>query len=342
MARPPLKLPHPPHGVIASLAGGFEAVNARLELILLPLALDLFLWLGPRLSILPLVERVSNFIVSELGAGASAEQQAVLEMFSRRMHEYGQSFNLFSFLSTAPLGVPSLFAARGSTVGPAGQPPVWYVDSVPLYLVFWAAFALLGLFLGAVYFGGIAQQVRDRKLDLRLLLRQVWGNWARLTALAVLMAAFLLVVGTPMLLISAVLWVFSPLAGSLAWLLAFTLLLWALFYCGFALHAMLLARRGLLGALWDSVRMVQFNLPHAASLFLLVVVINVGLALVWNIPEDDSWLMLLGVGGHALISTALAAATFVFYQDRYRWWLEMRENLQARAEAEKRGVARKS
>jgi hypothetical protein len=342
MAQPSLKLPTPPHGVIASLAGGFETVNARLELILLPLALDLFLWLGPRLSILPLVERLSQTVVSELGAGASADQQAVLEMFSQRMREYGQTFNLFSFISTAPLGLPSLFAGRGSSVAPMGQPPIWYVDSVPVYLVFWAAFVLLGLFLGALYFGGIAQQVRDRRLNLAVLLRQVWGDWARLTTLALLAALFLLIVGTPLLIISVILWLLSPLVGSVAWVLAFTLMLWALFYGGFALHAMLLARRGLLGALWDSVRMVQFNLPHVASLFVLVVLINVGLTLVWNIPDDASWLMLLGVGGHALISTALVAATFVFYQDRYRWWLEMRENLQARAEAEKRGMARKS
>jgi hypothetical protein len=342
MPQPPLKLPTPPHGVIASLAGGFETVNARLELILLPLALDLFLWLGPRFSILPLVERLSNGLVAELSAGATAEQVAVLQMFSQRMREYGQSFNVFSILSTAPLGLPSLLAGRGATAAPTGQPPIWYIDSFPVYLLLWAAFVLVGLFLGALYFGGIAQQVRDRQLNPALLLRQVWGNWARLTALAVLAVVFLVIVGTPMFIISVIFWLFSPLLGSLAWILAFTLLLWALFYGGFALHAMLLARRGLWGALWDSVRMVQFNLPHVAGLFVLAVLINVGLSLVWNVPADDSWLLLLGAGGHALISTALVAATFVFYQDRYRWWLEMRENLQARHEAEKRGIARKS
>lgn len=342
MAQPPLKLPTPPHGVIASLAGGFEMVNARLELILLPLVLDLFLWLGPRLSVQPLIERLSQSIVTALGRDATAQQLAELALFSQRMRDYGQTFNLFSFLSTSPIGLPSLYAARGSALAPTGQPPVWYVDSVPVYLVFWAAFVLVGLFLGALYFGSIAQQVRDRRLNLAQLLRQVWGDWARLTALMVVAVVFLLVVGTPLFLVSGLLWLLSPVVGSLAWILAFTLLLWALFYGGFALHAMLLVRRGLLGALWDSVRMVQFNLPHVASLFVLAVLINVGLGLVWNLPTDTSWLMLLGVGGHALISTAVVAATFVFYQDRYRWWLEMRENLQARADAEKRSVARKS
>lgn len=342
MTQPTIKLPTPPHGVIASLAGGFETVNARLELILLPLVLDLFLWLGPRLSILPLVERFSKVLVTELSREATADQLAVLAMISQRLTEYGQGFNVFSFLSTTPLGLPSLLAGRGGAAAPLGQPFIWYVDSLPLYLLLWAAFVLAGLFLGALYFGGIAQQVRDRRLNPALLLRQVWGDWARLTALAVLALLFLIVVGTPLLIICGLLWYISPLLGSLAWILAFSLMLWALFYGGFALHAMLLARRGLPGALWDSVRMVQFNLPHVASLFVLVVLINVGLGLVWNVPASGSWLLLLGVGGHALISTALVAATFVFYQDRYRWWLEMRQNLQARTEAEKRRLPRKS
>ena len=67
-----------------------------------------------------------------------------------------------------------------------------------------------------------------------------------------------------------------------------------------------------------------------------------GAELLWNIPADSSWLLLLGLGGHAFISTALVAATFVFYQDRYRWWIEMRQTLMARAEADRRGLNRKA
>jgi hypothetical protein len=44
------------------------------------------------------------------------------------------------------------------------------------------------------------------------------------------------------------------------------------------------------------------------------------------------------VAGHSLISTALIASTFGFYQDRYRWWMEVRRSLAIRAEAERRGL----
>ncbi len=340
MAQAPLKLPAPPHGVVASLVAGFEAVNARLELILLPLLLDLFLWLGPHVSIRPLVSRLLGVLAAPPGADAATLRN--LEIVRSALSDYGATFNLFSMLSTAPLGLPSLIGGRAAVTTPRGAALTWYVDSLPLYLLLLGAFVLVGLFLGALYFGGIAQQIRDRRLSLALLAQQVWVDWARLTALGAVALAVVLLLGTPVLLVTGVLSLFSPLVGLVVWVLGSTVILWALFYAAFALHSMLLHRRGLFGALWDSLRLVQFNLPHAAGLFVVVVLINVGLGLVWNIPQDDSWFLLLGVAAHALISTALVSATFVFYQDRFRWWTEMRRTLQARAEAEHRGLHRKA
>jgi hypothetical protein len=343
MTQLPLKTPLPPQGIIASMVTGFEAINARLELILLPLALDLFLWLGPHLSIGPLVPQVEAALNGLIAAaGNDATTQRNFQLIKTALEAYGATFNVFSFLSTAPLGLPSLLAGRGPVTTPAGGPAVWTVNSVPLYLLLWGIFVLVGLLLGALYFGGIAQQVRDKRLRWGTLLRQVWGDWARLTALAVLAVGAILLLGLPVLLLTGILSIFSPILGGLVWVGGLMIILWALFYGGFALHGMLLHRRGLLSALWDSARLVQINLPYAAGLFVVVIVINMGLALVWNIPTDDSWLLLLGLGGHALISTALVASTFVFYQDRYRWWIEMRQTLMAHAEAERRGLNRKA
>ena len=42
--------PTPPVGVIESISRGFEMVAGHLGLILLPILLDLFLWMGPRVS----------------------------------------------------------------------------------------------------------------------------------------------------------------------------------------------------------------------------------------------------------------------------------------------------
>ncbi len=338
----PLKTPAPPQGIIAALATGFEMVNARLELILLPLALDLFLWLGPHVSVQHLVPPIAQTLQAMVApAGADPTTRANLDILLTALQGYGAQFNLFSFLSTAPLGLPSLVAGRQPMAIPSGLPVIWYVDSLPQYLLLVGVMVLAGLFLAALYFGGIAQQVRDRRVRWLTLLRQVWGDWARLTALGALALIVVVVIGLPILLVTGLISLFSPVIGAVIWVIGLSVLLWVLFYGGFALHGMLLHRRSLFSALWDSARLVQINLPPAAGLFMLIVLINIGLALVWNVPADDSWLLLLGVAGHALISTALVTATFVFYQDRLRWWVEMRQALQARAEADRRGLNRK-
>jgi hypothetical protein len=342
MTHVPLKAPAPPQGVIASLVTGFETVNARLELILLPLILDLFLWWGPHLSVRRLTPGLVGLLERMLPAAADSATRQNAQTLMQVVEAFGATFNVFSFLSTAPLGLPSLLAGRSPQLSPAGIPPVWDVGGAGQYALLVAALVLGGLFLGALYFGGIAQQVRDRKVDWGRLLRQVWGDWARLTALGALALVIMLGLGTPIVVLTGVATFINPVLGAVVWVGGLTLILWVLFYGGFALHAMLLQRRGLLGALWDSVRMVQFNLPHAAGLLVVIIVLNYGLSLVWNIPRDDSWLLALGVAGHALISTALITATFVFYQDRYRWWMEVRRGLAARAEGEKRGLNRRA
>src|SRR3989338_3664141 len=166
------KMPEPPLGVVASLSSGFEAVNARLELVLLPLLLDLFLGLGPHLSIRPLAQSVVALLRSPSGADATTLHN--LSVVREMIQAYGARFNLFSILSTAPLGLPSLMAGRAPGALPNGGPGVWMVDNGLEYLLLFGAFALVGLFLGALYFGGIAQQVRDARLSRIKLLRQVW------------------------------------------------------------------------------------------------------------------------------------------------------------------------
>ena len=108
----------PPVGVIESLTTGFETVASHIGLILLPVALDLFLWLGPHLSINPLMKRlIANTVLSTDPATAQS-QQAMVEIFQL----IGEQANVFSFLSTAPVGVPSLMAAQGPVTLPGGQP----------------------------------------------------------------------------------------------------------------------------------------------------------------------------------------------------------------------------
>ncbi len=355
-----VKEPTPPMSVIAALTAGFDAATSRLELILLPLVFDVFLWLGPHLSVQTVWQNVLGALPTPPGTEATLTQN--LETLRAALAHYAATFNLFATLSAAPalnsavlsilsmlqldpdwlmrernsvlsfspLGLPSLMVGRAATLHPGGAALTWHVTDPAAYFLLWGIFLLMSLWLSAWYLGGIAQQVRAARPDFRQQLKQVWGDWARLTALGVLALVATVVLGLPLAVVALVAGALSPglfwLVASLGW----TIWMWGLFYTGFTIHGLLLQRRHIFGALWDSLRLVQANLPGALGLFLLITTTSLGLGVVWNYPPDDSWFLLIGLAGHALISTALVAATFVFYQDRYRWMVEVQQALMAK------------
>ncbi len=338
---PASQLPKPPLGVISSLRAGFSVVNNRLELALFPLALDLFLWLGPRLSIKPIIGMLMQALDQFTAYSTDpqvAQQMTVMHTF---FTDLGNQYNLFSVLSTAPLGVPSLMAGRMPASVPAGVPlTIWPVTSPFFHLDLFILFCLMGLFLGALYFNCIAQQIRAKRLDVRQLLQQVWGDWVRLAVFAVLALLALALALAPVWILGVLVAMFLPLIGVLVLLASISIVMWGVFYLGFSVPAMILQRRGLFGGIWDSLRVAQWSLPGTVSLYTALFVISLLLSVVWNLVSPDSWVTLAALGGNALVTTALVAAAFVFYQDRYRWWGEMRAALQAHLSRQKAAQSR--
>src|SRR5512143_2996757 len=117
----------PPPGIIGSLRAGFDAIAAHVTVIFLPLALDLLLWLGPRLS----MERIVQPALQDLGslaAGGGLKADDIhnaLEMYRNFFH----AFNLFGILRTFPIGISSLMSSVMPTQTPWGSPVVLEIDS---------------------------------------------------------------------------------------------------------------------------------------------------------------------------------------------------------------------
>ena len=44
-----------------------------------------------------------------------------------------------------------------------------------------------------------------------------------------------------------------------------------------------------------------------------------GLDFLWSTPDPDSWMLIVGIFGHAFISSSLIAASFVFYNNGMKW-----------------------
>jgi hypothetical protein len=64
------------------------------------------------------------------------------------------------------------------------------------------------------------------------------------------------------------------------------------------------------------------TLPTTSLFFLSILAISEGLDILWRVPPETSWLTMIGVGGHAFITSALLAASFVYYRDADLWTQE--------------------
>ena len=149
-----------PLGVIGSLTAGFEMLGRHLWLITLPVLVDLLLWLGPRISIAPLVEQFAAFLTSR-----SAPDPAMVGQIRQAAHlleEFGERSNLLALLSALPLlNVPSLLAQHAPGLSsPLGEPLVMLNANV-LIVIAWAVILVpIGLVLGFLYLNGVARSVR--------------------------------------------------------------------------------------------------------------------------------------------------------------------------------------
>src|SRR5215207_6100157 len=104
----------PPPGVIGSLKAGFDVVSSHVILILVPLAVDLFLWLGPRLNVSDALGPLYRILFDQVQRGlTSPDDLKRLVQFQDLFNDGLQRFNLVSLISrlqTFPIGISSLLA----------------------------------------------------------------------------------------------------------------------------------------------------------------------------------------------------------------------------------------
>jgi len=315
--------PSAPIGVIDSMGRGFETVLSHISLIALPLLLDMFLWLGPQLSVAPLIAEVG--VLLEVQLRSSDIPYEMYETVQNTLVDVGESLNVFGLLSTAPLGVPSMMVASVSGGTPLGSELRIPVTSGASLFGLTVGLSVAGLFLGTMFFGLIARQVlpeAERWTDEQYL-ELLWSQWLRLIGFACAVLLAMLLFGFLMAMLSALLSMLHAVLGGMATSLGIAFWLWALFFVAFTVHGVVMHNRNLLPALRNSLRLVRWNMPAVIGLFVLIIVLSWGLGFLWSLPPGDSWLLLAGITAHAFVATGVVAATFHFYQDRLRWCDEM-------------------
>lgn len=305
----------PPPGIIGSLRAGFDTIAAHIGLILVPLVLDLLLWLGPHLSISRLMQPVLGEM-ARLAPGAGLPQADVSSMLTM-YRELLVRLNLLTALRTLPVGIPSLMSGNMPSESPLGAPLVLQMDSGVHVLLLWVGLTILGWCLGALYFRQVAGLVASRSGPME---RGSIGRAVVQTVLySLICVALIWSLGLPAMFLVYIVFAINALLGQGLLLFVGFLALWLLVPFFFSPHGIYLDRQNALASFLGGFRLARFTLPTSSLFVLTVFLVGLGLNTLWSVPSEDTWILLVGLLGHAFITTALLAGSFIYYQDMSNW-----------------------
>ena len=318
----------PPPGVFGSLKAGFDVVSSNILLILMPLALDLFLWLGPRLSVSKVLGPLYTLLFEQAKRGLAAPEDVKrLAAFQDVFSEGFKRFNLLSLitrLQTFPGGLSSLVAKTMPVDSPMGSDTVIQIPS--LLAVLGAMFLLIvaGWIMGGLYFHWVSNIV-------------LAGSEARISPMSAVLQTLILsvswflalaILSVPVMLLMTVLTFISPALASGALFVMLLLSFWLIVPLFFTPHGIFVRGQNAIHSILTSFKMARFTLPTSSMFIFSSFILSTGLNYLWSIPKSNSWMTLVGIGGHAFITTALLAASFVYYRDMNIWLQKVFEELQ--------------
>lgn len=305
-------------GTLACITTGFEVVARNPQLIIVPFVLDLFLWLGPRLSIAPFLAGVKEVMNRWLTVDATVPEVAESYTMLRQIFDtLSQGFNLFSMLQPAPLlGVPVLSPSRMTAESPLGPQQAIGLGSFFGIAFLMIILSLAGLLLSALYLRGLGSRILDETETQLPGPKRLGSLWWAFAQLGLLLFGVLFVISTAVSLFVTLVGLFSlPLAG-LVLTLASSMTLFIAVHLLFTVPGIVQLRRGVIRAMRESLILTRSDFLNVLFLLVLIFIISRGLNVVWTLPAPDTWAAGIGLAGHAFVSTALTAALFVFYQER--------------------------
>lgn len=316
-----------PPTLIGAFRKGFDAIANHIVVILFPIALDTFLWLGPHLKVSRLVERVLTAWNEFYSSGAFSNEEA-LKVGQQVWSALGERLNLFIFLRSYPVGVFSLMASVQPVDTPLSEPLVLQVSSFRSVILAWIACSLIGIFAASIYFALIAQVAVEGAINWGASIKAWMRNSLNVLLLTVFWFSLIAMVALPCSCLISLLTFGNFAAAQFGILVMMGVLLWLLFPLVFSPHGIFVHRDDLWKALKRSITLTRFTFPNTLFFLFVVFAIGEGMDIIWRFPKETSWLMLVGIAGHGFITSALLATTFVYYREATLWVNEMLRNME--------------
>ena len=298
-----------PPSLVDTVAAGFRTLNQALPALIVPIILDVWYWVGPRISIHPLVDWLR-----------AAFDPEAWQLIRSRIDPALLTERLFDLKFTGRLEGQVPFWQRVHTLEPnitpqLFAPATWHVGS---WLTLLGAIVVINIvltLLTALYLLPLADIVRGTTAP-RSWLQRVARAWVSQLGVLGIVLSLLIVIGIPLLTVAGVSSAVSPLLGNVITVFAIAVILWIFFTASFAYDAIVLSGAGPIGAVLASLLVIRTSFWGAAGLHLLSFFILAGLNVIWQNLTGSVPGLILAILSSAYIGAGLTAAHLVFYRDR--------------------------
>ena len=295
-----------------------DAVLRHPWLLLIPVLLDLFLWIGPRMQAPALYRSFEPGLRQLTTEMTSSEARLAAQELSKAIERFFTQYNLFTWLSAGLIGVPVVNGGLDATLKlvTGSLPILWQVDSFDGYLLVLALFTIAGLAISALFWTMLGDYVQGGPWQAARWLRQSFDLWKKLLLLMLIAVGLVLLAIFPLSMVMFTLSAFSAGLASLIPLLMMGVSTWIVLVCVFTPHGLVLYQMRLGRAVGTSAMIVRANFAPTLGLVALAIAISICTGLIWEGLAPDSWLRLIAIAGNAIIGAGLIVASLLFYQNR--------------------------
>lgn len=308
--------------IFAAFKSGYDTVSRHLYLILFPVILDLFLLFGSRITIVNFMQKAIQRFV--LPPSATADMVASWEVFKTQSVEFFRYFSLTSFLRSFPVGVPSLFSVGAFERNPMGEYQFVQMEQPAAILGVIIGMFLIGLFIAYILYRLTARATSSQSFPTEWIVEsRSLVSWLLIPIVAIVL--FMVIIFPAMLVISLIGALF-PFLTSVGYFFLTIALITLVVPVLFTPHLIILEKLTLPLAIINSFRTVRLTNAKSTTFLFLAVLASYLTNMLWRIPSDDSWMLMVGVFGHALISTIILAASFHYISDARKSVREFIEN----------------
>jgi hypothetical protein len=296
-------------GIIDTIAAGLSVALAHPLLMAIPMLLDLYYWLGWRVSPTALTDRLQKLVVD----ADPADKQQIIDS----LHDAG-GWDLTYLIA---LFVPSMLGGLDREnlyelwSRPATAPESWWLACLVGIGIMLAAAAIF-----MIYSVPLADAAIGRARTVKQIARAMVAAWLRLLGLVALVIGLAVLIGGPVIVGMAIFLVMginlAPLVGTFAVLFAFA----AVIFLYFTVDAIVVLEVGPLRSIYYSFNVVRRNFLPTVGFIVAAILISTGLPEIWGLLVDSPPGLLLAVVAHAFFAGGMAMASMIFFNDRLRQW----------------------